>query len=84
MGENRLFNGFAFDGATGETTVKRDARVDAVTRLTPETLARRLSSAFGEKVEPERVAEIARDGGLLDDEKKIVFLDYLAFLIRNT
>lgn len=63
---------------------KREARVDAETRLTPEALARRLSSAFGEKVEPERVAEIARDAGLLDDEKKIFFLDYLAFLIRNT
>lgn len=63
---------------------KREARVDAETRLTPEALARRLSTAFGEKIEPKLVAQIARDGGLLDDEKKIVFLDYVAFLIRNT
>lgn len=63
---------------------KRETKIDAETRLTPEALARRLSAAFGEKIEPERVAQIARDGGLLDDEKKIGFLDYLAFLIRNT
>lgn len=58
-----------------------DGAVDA--SLDPETLAKILSAASERRVDVALVERIARDGGLLDADGKIAFLNFVAFMINR-